>query len=761
MNRFAGGGGGSNRGGRGEYYKNKYGKGRGRGVNQNNRTNGSSSFNEVTSLGVSGPIAFNNDYNGIQPCISQQLFLQRLRDLDGCNYSAYKRLENSTITYGGDDDDDKKYFTLHVGDKVQADPFAPPTKFQMIIPSTVIQLPQDLGILNHPVCRVAASDFLHRLLYQHLYYQNNSITTNSGSGSMSPAPVILATPISQYILEQTATYVTSTGDVISQFMIPLPARGRTITASAALHIFGTILPSMVTALLSYPKDQLQHHIQCVQDQHWLRCQLPSHNLVAFLANGSILPRASGVDESPKSNKPTSTTTTPNGNATNAHYRNDDDGNNNNNDDDDNVAVPFQSPTSLTYTFHLPHTNQTITGMGIPRGITLIVGGGYHGKSTVLHALQVGMYNKVPGDGREYVVCINETVKIRAEDKRSISSVDISTFIQNEHLPLSSQKRKHNSTSFTTTCFSTKEASGSTSQAAVIMEVSLFIEFSCTDRFFFHFIGIQFLCSKPLHLFFLPPFHFQALEMGAQTLLLDEDTCATNFMIRDAKMAQLIPYNKEPITPLLYKIRSLFEDLHVSTILVMGGSGDYFSVADLVLWMDSYVCKDVTAKAKEVYNTATTTTTTPFNPCINLNSNQKISKTIPHRYLNLSNIHPEGKVSVRSKGMVQFGNTELDLGGLEQIVGIAQTKAISGALQVLASAASSNGRNNSMSSLSLLRRSKTSVTLLEALKAVDDLVEREGLNVLATKKFDGELARPRIFEIGGAINRLRIETVLFQ
>jgi predicted ABC-class ATPase len=467
------GGTGSTRGGRGEYYKNKYGKGRGRGVIQNNRANDSSPFNEVIPLVVSGPSKFNTNTNknGIQPCISQQLFLQRLRDLDGCNYSAYKRLENSTITYC-DDDDEKKYFTLHVGDKVQADPFAPPTKFRMIIPSIVMQLPQDLGIANHPVCRVAASDFLHRLLYHHLNYQN-SIST----GSMSSAPVILATPISQYILEQTATYVTSTGDVISQFMIPLPARGRTITAPAALHIFGTILPSMVTALLSYPKDQLQHHIQCVQDQHWLRYQLPSHNLVAFLANGSILPRASGVDESPKSNKPTTTTTTTQyRNATNAHHKNDDDDDN----DDVDVAVPFQSPTSLTYTFHLPHTNQTITGMGIPRGITLIVGGGYHGKSTVLHALQVGIYNKVPGDGREYVVCINETVKIRAEDKRSISFVDISTFIQNEHLPLSSQKRKYNSTTFTTTCFSTKEASGSTSQAAVIMEVSSFLEFSCTN-----------------------------------------------------------------------------------------------------------------------------------------------------------------------------------------------------------------------------------------------------------------------------------------
>jgi predicted ABC-class ATPase len=228
------------------------------------------------------------------------------------------------------------------------------------------------------------------------------------------------------------------------------------------------------------------------------------------------------------------------------------------------------------------------------------------------------------------------------------------------------------------------------------------------------------------------------------------------MIRDAKMAQLIPYNKEPITPFLYKIKSLFEDLNVSSILVMGGSGDYFSVADLVLWMDSYTCKDVTAKAKEVYNT-TTTTTASVNPI----SNQKISKTIPHRYLNLSNIHPEGKVSVRSKSMVQFGKTELDLCGLEQIVGVAQTKAISGALQLLASAATSNGRNNPMTSLSLLHNNKTSVTLLEALKAVDALLERDGLNVLATKKFDGELARPRIFEIGGAINRLRIDTVFFQ
>jgi predicted ABC-class ATPase len=442
--RSSGGGGGS---GRGEYFKNKYGRGVGSSWS-GDLLNPTSTSPTTSNTSTGGPttreetVVPSRHYTSAVPpttAISQELLLQRLRQMDGRTYSAYRSLENCIIQ-----NSDHAY-TLYVGDKVQPDPFAPPTKFRMVIPSDIVQLPHEL-CLKDKVGRVATSDFLHRLLYQHL--QNNCTSNNA-------TLVLMATPISQYVLEQTATYVTSTGDIISQFVIPLPARGRTITSSAAIHIFDTILPSMAQTLLSYPKEQLIHHIYCVQDQHWLRLQLPSHNLVAFVANGSILPRASGADDSPKSKK---------------HVIPPDISQKEEEEKQEDVAVPFQSPSSHRYTFHLPYTKQTITGMGVPRGITLIVGGGYHGKSTLLQALQVGIYNKVLGDGREYAVCLDETVKIRAEDKRAISSVDISTFIHSNHLPFPNRRNPNTTTTTNTSCFSTKEASGSTSQAAIIMEV---------------------------------------------------------------------------------------------------------------------------------------------------------------------------------------------------------------------------------------------------------------------------------------------------
>ena len=96
-------------------------------------------------------------------------------------------------------------------------------------------------------------------------------------------------------------------------------------------------------------------------------------------------------------------------------------------------------------------------MGIRKGITLIVGGGYHGKSTLLKALEAGVYNHIAGDGREFVITDDTAFKLRAEDGRSITGVDISPFIKN--LP----NKKD------TVHFSTEDASGSTSQAANLME----------------------------------------------------------------------------------------------------------------------------------------------------------------------------------------------------------------------------------------------------------------------------------------------------
>ena len=184
----------------------------------------------------------------------------------------------------------------------------------------------------------------------------------------------------------------------------------------------------------------------------------------------------------------------------------------------------------------------------PRVLTLIVGGGYHGKSTLLQAIERGVYNHIYGDGREWVVTDPTAVKIRAEDGRRIENVDISSFIHNPPLNKNTEE------------FSTENASGSTSQAANIVE---------------------------------------AVEAGTQLILFDEDTSATNFMIRDERMQRLVSNEKEPITPFIDRVRELYEDHNISTIMVMGGSGDYFEVADTVIMMDNYLPEDVTMDAKKI------------------------------------------------------------------------------------------------------------------------------------------------------------------
>ena len=276
----------------------------------------------------------------------------------------------------------------------------------------------------------------------------------------------------------------------------------------------TILPEGVRSSLFYERadrEKLKRAVRLCENQQFIREKLEELSLCAFVADGSILPRESGVSERPMKG-----------------------------------AVPFQSPETLRITLALPDGSK-ISGMGIPKGITLFVGGGYHGKSTILQALQNGVYNHIEGDGREYVITDDTAFKLRAEDGRSISGVDISPFIKN--LPNGKD----------TVHFSTEDASGSTSQAANLME---------------------------------------AAESGSRLLLIDEDTSATNFMIRDQLMSQVITPFEEPITPFISRVRSLYTDLGISTVIVAGSSGSYFHVADRVIQMKEYVPYDITRKAKQ-------------------------------------------------------------------------------------------------------------------------------------------------------------------
>ena len=394
-------GGGRGGGGRGEYYKNKYGRGR------SGRGGGERADGPPRSNGVGGT------YADLKRLLAQ---------IDGRQYPAYHDLESSngwTNEAAG--------FTLFVG-RAQSDPFAPPTRCRLIVSASTAQFPQSL--YSNKVRAIALTDYLQRALYTNCQSMGASAGLNGKSWSGPKGGDVQIMEPCQHVLEQSAVSIDPrTGDVCAQVTINLPARGRTVLGQMADEIFDRTLTTLVEQSLRFPAlnaNRLEAHVDSVEDQHWLQGQLESHNLVAFVRNGAILPRASGVDDRPMTGT---------------------------------GVILFQSPPRLQVSFSLPNARTQISGMGIPKGITLICGGGFHGKSTLLQALQLGVYPKLPGDGREFCVTAATAMKIRAEDGRSVSAVDISPFISN--LPFGKD----------TTCFSTPDASGSTSQASNIVEVS--------------------------------------------------------------------------------------------------------------------------------------------------------------------------------------------------------------------------------------------------------------------------------------------------
>jgi predicted ABC-class ATPase len=409
---------------------------------------------------------------------------KKLLALDGKGYKSYKDI---TGQYNYPD------FELSI-DHVQGDPFATPSRISVRINTDHAGFPESLWQNSSP--RIALEDYLGRTIKLAI---KKHVKGRRGSGSSGEINISTS---GQQVLVRNAIIVTP--DFIeARIVMGLPAEGRRADGKQASVMFMDELPKVIDAALRYQRhdaQKVQHHVDSVEDQDTLRLWLVEKKLVAFVANDSTLPRASGVDDRPM----------PKG------------------------ALAFVSPESLTQTVTLPNAGE-ISGMGIPEGVTLIVGGGFHGKSTLLRALERGIYNHIPGDGRERVASRTNAVKVRAEDARAISNVNISPFIDN--LPFGRD----------TIAFSTENASGSTSQAANIIE---------------------------------------ALECGADVLLIDEDTSATNFMIRDERMQQLVADAKEPITPLLHRVRELYESFGVSSVIVMGGSGDYFDVADTVPEYDS-------------------------------------------------------------------------------------------------------------------------------------------------------------------------------
>lgn len=420
-----------------------------------------------------------------------------LRRIDHRGYPAYKDTAGA-YQFGT--------YVLSI-DHVQGDPFASPSKVSIHVDGKKAGFPVEMTGKKHT--RTALADALIRRFGREVEQYSHKAKGSGKSGLLS-----VSRP-GQEVLERSACEIApDSGDLVVRLEIGFPANGRTINAGELIKILFRFLPECVQKSLFY-KNADQKHLQAVQelaqDQYYIREQLKERKLAAFVADGAILPRESGISDRPMKQ-----------------------------------AVPFASPQSMAVELELPHAGK-LRGMGIPQGVTLIVGGGYHGKSTLLKALERGVYNHIARDGREYVITDDTAVKIRAEDGRSIQKTDISMFING--LPNGKDTKS----------FVTEDASGSTSQAANVIE---------------------------------------AMEAGTRLFLIDEDTSATNFMIRDELMARVVHPKMEPITPFIDRVRELSDDYGISTILVAGSCGSYFYKADHVIQMMQYQPAEITELAKK-------------------------------------------------------------------------------------------------------------------------------------------------------------------
>lgn len=553
---------------------------------------------------------------------TQYDLIKAVNRIDGKGYKAYKELVG-TYRY--------EAFTLHL-DHVQGDPFAAPSRLRLRLRNAFPE-----WAFANEYRAVAFRDFLLRQVARSIGEQAKGHRGSGRSGA-----IIIDVPGPE-VLDRSAVLLE--GKVLEiRFRVGLPAYGRRVAAREAAAIFSEELPAIVAGSLFFEavdREALRRHVETVEDTEALRQQLPKQGLTAFVADGALLPRASGVDQRPLEG-----------------------------------GIPFRSPATLRCELQLP--NRTIAGMGIPWGITLIVGGGFHGKSTLLNALERGVYNHRPGDGREFVVADPSAVKIRAEDGRYVAGVDISPFINN--LPQGKDTLR----------FTTANASGSTSQAANVME---------------------------------------ALEAGAGALLIDEDTSATNFMIRDQRMQQLVPRAGEPITPYLERVRALYEQKGISSIIVVGGSGLYFDVADRVICMVEYLPHDLTVEARAI--AAADPLPSSAAPAVDFGA------VVPRRPAGDS-LHPEkgGRPRLRSRGrrQVQFGETDIDLTAVEQLVDSSQVNAIADALL-------------------LVKKYSDGRTMPSVLDAVMEEIKAKGFDALGGFK-SGEYAAFRRQELAAAVNRLR-------
>lgn len=403
---------------------------------------------------------------------------QKIRSLDGKPYGTYKNLATREWDFG-----DFVLEFIHV----QGDPYAPASRVLLRAKLATLGYAPEWG-----------SDFEHRLaLSDFLYRRLGRMVQERYPGKDAAVVFDTAGP---EMLVRNSLWIDN-GEIRACLQVRLPGEGRKIQAEPAAEILTMVIPDLVAAGLYYTQGDepaMQRHYRVLAERREILAQLDGRGLCAFVPDGAVLPRASGLSELPLEG-----------------------------------AVPFAAPAELAVTLNA--CGREIRGMGIPKGITVITGGAFHGKSTLLQAFVRAVYPHVPGDGREGIVVDDTALRVGVEDGRSVRGTDLSMFVRD--LP----------GGISTKDFSTLSASGSTSEAANLLE---------------------------------------AMEAGARTFLIDEDSSAVNFLIRDVRVRKLLGDEREPLIPLTDRIRSL-ASAGMNFILVAGACGDYLDLADNIIVMANY------------------------------------------------------------------------------------------------------------------------------------------------------------------------------
>ena len=403
---------------------------------------------------------------------------QKIRTLNGKNYGLYKSLADKPWDFG-----DFALEFLHV----QGDPYAPASRVVIKANLSMLGYAGEWG--GSFERRLALSDFLHRKLSRLVKERYPD----------KDAAIVFDTAGPEMLVRNSLWI--DNGELRACLQVRLPGEGRKIQAEVAAEILTMVLPDLVSAGLYYSKSDeaaLQEHFRVLAERKEILAQLETRGLCAFVPDGAVLPRASGLSELPLEG-----------------------------------AVPFTAPEQMAVTLNV--CGREIRGMGIPKGITVITGGAFHGKSTLLQALTRAVYPHIPGDGREGIVIDESALRVGVEDGRSVRGTDLSQFVRDLPGGVSTKN------------FNTLSASGSTSEAANLLE---------------------------------------AMEAGSRAFLIDEDSSAVNFLIRDVRVRKLLGDDREPLIPLTDRIREISAQGY-SFILVAGACGDYLDLADNIVIMANY------------------------------------------------------------------------------------------------------------------------------------------------------------------------------